>query len=85
MDRKVIEHDQLVVNIPKQLVYSFENVDCKEGQMVILVDGKVIEPVMVSSKTMNIITLDVQKGTHQPGSTISIVLLQLGVVSFIIS
>jgi hypothetical protein len=57
--------DQLIIDIPKQLVYSFEDVDCEEGQMIILMDGEVIEPAIVSSKTANTITIDVQEGIHQ--------------------
>lgn len=57
--------DQLIIDLPKRLVYSFEDVDCKEGQMIILMDGEVIEPTVVSSKTSNRITIDVQKDTHQ--------------------
>lgn len=57
--------DHLVIDIPKRLVYSFENLDCKEGQMIIVLDGEVIEPSMISSKTKNTITVDLQKGTHQ--------------------
>jgi len=57
--------DQLVIDIQKRLVYSFDDLDCKEGQMIILMDGEVVDPAIVSSKTSNRITIDVQKGTHQ--------------------
>lgn len=57
--------DQLIIDVPKRFIYSIENVDCEEGQMIILMDGEVIEPTIVSSKITNTITIDLQEGTHE--------------------
>lgn len=57
--------DQLVIDIPKQYVYSFDGLDCKEGQMIILMDGEVIEPEIISSKTVNTVTIPFQGGAHE--------------------
>ncbi|TBR08507.1 MAG: hypothetical protein EPO62_06405 [Candidatus Nitrosotenuis sp.] len=57
--------DQVIIDVPKRLVYSIDSLDCEEGQMIVLMDGEVIKPTVISSKDMNKITMDVQKGIHK--------------------
>lgn len=57
--------DQLIIDIPKRYVYSFDGLDCKEGQMIILMDGNVIEPEIISSKDTNTVTIPFQGGAHE--------------------
>ncbi|MEM2160049.1 MAG: hypothetical protein QXN55_03745 [Candidatus Nitrosotenuis sp.] len=57
--------DQITIDVPKQIVYSIDSLDCEEGQMIVVMDGETIEPAITSSKSINQVTIDIQKGTHQ--------------------
>jgi hypothetical protein len=59
------QSDQLTVKIPKKLVYSISDTDCKDGNMIILMDREEASPInIIHSKKENVVIIEFPEGHH---------------------